>query len=98
LQEFVPETIRSLLAADIRVWMLTGDKTETAVNIAQSSSLCTKRTKMLILDKTSYDEVLETLNAFAEKVQKLQTFRGELLRIPRTFSLAATSKEKLNLH
>ncbi|VDM53665.1 unnamed protein product [Angiostrongylus costaricensis] len=33
LQEFVPETVQTLMAADIRVWMLTGDKRETAINI-----------------------------------------------------------------
>uniref|UniRef100_A0A1I7XTK0 P-type phospholipid transporter n=1 Tax=Heterorhabditis bacteriophora TaxID=37862 RepID=A0A1I7XTK0_HETBA len=33
LQEFVPETVQALMAANIRVWMLTGDKRETAVNI-----------------------------------------------------------------
>ncbi|VDP48947.1 unnamed protein product [Heligmosomoides polygyrus] len=33
LQEFVPETIQALMAADMRVWMLTGDKRETAINI-----------------------------------------------------------------
>jgi len=29
----VPETIASLLEANIRVWVLTGDKQETAINI-----------------------------------------------------------------
>lgn len=33
LQEYVPETIQALMAADMRVWMLTGDKRETAINI-----------------------------------------------------------------
>lgn len=30
LQEDVPETIRDLIRANIKVWMLTGDKMETA--------------------------------------------------------------------
>ena len=33
LQEGVPETIESMRAAGIKVWVLTGDKEETAVNI-----------------------------------------------------------------
>jgi len=37
LQDGVPETIHSLRAAGIKVWLLTGDKIETAVNIAYSS-------------------------------------------------------------
>ena len=37
LQEYVPETIQALMAADMRVWMLTGDKRETAINIGTLS-------------------------------------------------------------
>ncbi|KAJ2627901.1 drs2 neo1 protein, partial [Coemansia sp. RSA 1694] len=36
LQEGVPETIFKLRRAGIRVWMLTGDKVETAINIGKS--------------------------------------------------------------
>ena len=35
--QFVPETIQALLGADIRVWMLTGDKRETAINIGEKT-------------------------------------------------------------
>lgn len=40
-QEGVPHTIATLLAAGMRVWMITGDKRETAVNIARSAALFT---------------------------------------------------------
>jgi phospholipid-translocating ATPase len=36
LQENVPDTIESLRQAGIKIWVLTGDKMETAVNISQS--------------------------------------------------------------
>lgn len=39
LQKDVPETIADLLRANIKVWMLTGDKLETAENIAKSCKL-----------------------------------------------------------
>eukprot|EP00927_Polykrikos_kofoidii_P031126 TRINITY_DN26792_c0_g1_i1.p1 TRINITY_DN26792_c0_g1~~TRINITY_DN26792_c0_g1_i1.p1 ORF type:complete len:1166 (-),score=151.12 TRINITY_DN26792_c0_g1_i1:242-3739(-) len=39
LQDGVPETIDCLKHAGIRVWVLTGDKTETAVDIANSCNL-----------------------------------------------------------
>lgn len=39
LQEDVPETIESLHRAGIKVWVLTGDKQETAVNIAYACKL-----------------------------------------------------------
>lgn len=41
LQDQVPETIASLHQADIKVWMLTGDKLETAESIGFSSKLLT---------------------------------------------------------
>ena len=39
LQENVELTIESLKAAGIQIWMLTGDKVETATNIAISTGL-----------------------------------------------------------
>ncbi|XP_069323061.1 phospholipid-transporting ATPase IB-like [Eulemur rufifrons] len=39
LQEHVPETIATLLNANIRIWVLTGDKQETAINVAYSCRL-----------------------------------------------------------
>ncbi|ETO24785.1 P-type ATPase, partial [Reticulomyxa filosa] len=39
LQELVPDTIATMLQADIKVWMLTGDKQQTAENIAIACNL-----------------------------------------------------------
>ena len=39
LQTAVPESINTLLMAGIKVWMITGDKQETAINIAVSCNL-----------------------------------------------------------
>lgn len=35
LQAGVPETIATLMRADIKIWVLTGDKQETAINIGK---------------------------------------------------------------
>lgn len=35
LQDKVPETIETLMKADIKIWILTGDKQETAINIGK---------------------------------------------------------------
>src|SRR5699024_9541477 len=40
LQKGVPETIDRLRRANIKIWMLTGDKRETAINIAHSARIC----------------------------------------------------------
>ena len=47
LQEGVPETIQSLMAAGISIWVLTGDKPETAINIAYSAKLFTQQMELI---------------------------------------------------
>ncbi|XP_042272962.1 phospholipid-transporting ATPase IC [Thunnus maccoyii] len=47
LQEGVPETIALLQKAGIKVWVLTGDKKETAVNIGYSCKLLDPGTRLL---------------------------------------------------
>jgi len=42
LQDHVPETIANLLKAQIHVWVLTGDKQETAINIGRSCKMITE--------------------------------------------------------
>ena len=39
LQEGVPQCIERLAAAGIRIWVLTGDKQETAINVGFACSL-----------------------------------------------------------
>lgn len=50
LQEGVPETIDKLRRANIKVWMLTGDKRETAINIGHSARVCKPFSEVYILD------------------------------------------------
>lgn len=54
LQDFVPLTIKLMLDAGIKVWVLTGDKLETAINIAMACNLLeismTKDNRLLMVD------------------------------------------------
>ncbi|WAO83715.1 Phospholipid-transporting ATPase [Fusarium falciforme] len=50
LQKGVPETIDRLRRANIKIWMLTGDKRETAINIAHSARICKPGSDLYILD------------------------------------------------
>lgn len=50
LQRGVPETIDKLRRASIKVWMLTGDKRETAVNIAKAAGLVSAFSEVRVLD------------------------------------------------
>lgn len=53
LQDGVPETIRSLRAAGIKIWVLTGDRTETAINIGYSSGLLDEDSELLLCGQAS---------------------------------------------
>ncbi|KAI9150845.1 putative phospholipid-transporting ATPase [Paramyrothecium foliicola] len=55
LQEGVPETIEKLRRAGIKICMLTGDKRETAINIAHSTRICKPGSALYILDATEGD-------------------------------------------
>ncbi|GMS92729.1 hypothetical protein PENTCL1PPCAC_14904, partial [Pristionchus entomophagus] len=58
LQEGVPETIARLKHANIKIWVLTGDKTETAINIAYSCNLLSDDMKdIVVIEGTSEVEV-----------------------------------------
>ena len=51
----MPEAIAALLKADIHVWVLTGDKQETAINIGYSCRLLTQGMQLLVLNEGSLD-------------------------------------------
>jgi phospholipid-translocating ATPase len=51
LQDCVTETIAKLQEAAIKVWVLTGDKIETAINIGQSCGLLKDYTHKVIIDQ-----------------------------------------------
>lgn len=53
LQENVPETLEALEAAQIKVWMLTGDKMETAICVARSSRLFSRDSEYAIINSLS---------------------------------------------
>lgn len=54
LQDGVPEAIATLLEAGVKVWMITGDKQETAINIATSCRLLKKSEGAMICNSDSY--------------------------------------------
>ncbi|KAK8096982.1 aminophospholipid transporter protein [Apiospora kogelbergensis] len=55
LQAGVPDTIDKLRRANIKVWMLTGDKRETAITIAHSARICKPISEIAIIDATVDD-------------------------------------------
>ncbi|XP_043233403.1 probable phospholipid-transporting ATPase IA isoform X3 [Amphibalanus amphitrite] len=74
LQDKVPETIEALLAADIHVWVLTGDKQETAINIGHSSRLLHSKMPLLILNEDGLDR---TRAMVTERLNEMRDHREE---------------------
>ncbi|XP_011622669.1 phospholipid-transporting ATPase 1 [Amborella trichopoda] len=56
LQDGVPEAIESLRQAGIKVWVLTGDKQETAISIGLSCKLLTHHMQQIIINGSSEEE------------------------------------------
>ncbi|QPG99507.1 hypothetical protein C2857_001954 [Epichloe festucae Fl1] len=67
LQQGVPDTIDRLRRANIKIWMLTGDKRETAINIAHSARICRPGSDMHILDVAKQRPLEAQLTALAEE-------------------------------
>lgn len=70
LQDGVPEAIRTLQEAGIKIWVLTGDRQETAINIGMSCRLLSEDMNLLIINEETKEEtksnMLEKIRAFDE--------------------------------
>ena len=67
LQENLKESIISLKKAGIKLWVITGDKMETALNIAKSAQLFNKNVEPIYITN---DEELNTLLNYGELIKK----------------------------
>ncbi|ELK29453.1 Putative phospholipid-transporting ATPase IK [Myotis davidii] len=73
LQDGILETIQCLKQGNIKVWVLTGDKQETAVNISFACQLLSE--DMLILEEK---EIVQILEAYWESNNNLLSGQGSL--------------------
>ncbi|DAZ95288.1 TPA: hypothetical protein N0F65_007778 [Lagenidium giganteum] len=72
LQEGVPGAIYNLAQAGIKIWMLTGDKEETAINIGHACRLINEKMRLLVINRDELATLTEQVNALyeSEDVQK----------------------------
>ncbi|XP_032576602.1 phospholipid-transporting ATPase ID isoform X7 [Drosophila sechellia] len=76
LQDGVPKSIANLQNAGIKIWVLTGDKQETAINIGYSCQLLTDElADVFIVDGNSVEEVEKQLRQFKESIRIYNRFR-----------------------
>lgn len=72
LQDEVALTIESLRGAGIQVWMLTGDKVETATCIAMSAGFKSRNQQLFYMrEMTSQKDCELRLKEFQDKAEKL---------------------------
>ncbi|RCH88679.1 hypothetical protein CU098_004406, partial [Rhizopus stolonifer] len=70
LQEGVPDTIGVLAEAGIKIWVLTGDKVETAINIGFACNLLTKDMLLISVNAHSEEETIEQLRKASLEMQE----------------------------
>ncbi|KAF4700117.1 hypothetical protein FOZ62_012003, partial [Perkinsus olseni] len=71
LQDYVPDTIADLHEAGIKVWVLTGDKIETAINIAYSSRLLDASVLNEVITATTPHGIHKTLDTLSCRMTAL---------------------------
>lgn len=78
LQEGVPDTIATLQTAGIHVWVLTGDRQETAINIGYSCRLISESMNLLIVNEAAAADTaavihqqLTTIEAHPDAINEL---------------------------
>lgn len=68
LQDEVPETIKFMREAGINVWVLTGDKVETAINIGFSSNLLSKNMTLIKIINENPESIKKTIKTGSKKI------------------------------
>ncbi|WOK93652.1 hypothetical protein Cni_G02352 [Canna indica] len=71
LQEGVPEAIESMRQAGIKVWVLTGDKQETAISIGYSCKLLTSEMTQIVINSNSRESCKKGLQDAVAMSSKL---------------------------
>ncbi|XP_035783946.1 phospholipid-transporting ATPase ID-like isoform X3 [Anopheles albimanus] len=75
LQDGVPQTIANLQLAGIKIWVLTGDKQETAINIGYSCQLLTDdMVDVFVIDGITKAEVEQQLRKYMDSLRIVNTY------------------------
>jgi phospholipid-transporting ATPase len=72
LQDGVPETIHTLQSAGIKIWVLTGDRQETAINIGMLCKLLSEDMNLLIINETTKQDTRLNLQEKLDAIHEHQ--------------------------
>ena len=70
LQDEVADTIRFMKRTGIKVWVLTGDKVQTAIEIGVSAGLIDETMERIIIDTDNQEELKKELRKLKSKVEE----------------------------
>lgn len=86
LQDNVKTTLETLHNAGVKIWMLTGDKLETAICIAKSSMLVSRKEELFVFDNvSSRTEAHDQISAARKKQNCVIVLTGSTLEYCLTF-------------
>ncbi|KAL9623453.1 MAG: hypothetical protein Q9160_002346 [Pyrenula sp. 1 TL-2023] len=96
LQKGVPEAIEKLRRADIKLWMLTGDKRETAINIGHSCHLVKPYSTVTILDHEVAD-IGQRITSASLQIQSGEVAHSVVVVDGQTLSMIESELESKDL-
>lgn len=97
LQLKVKDAVTRLLQADIKVWMITGDKLETAENIGLMAGIVTHEMETFYIEKVSkknFMEVAKKLKSDMNNIikQRKDVVKGEEVKLAVVFDMRSVGK------
>ena len=95
LQENVPETIRDMRLANIKIWMLTGDKMDTAENIAKSCNLINEEIFLFRLCGNKNSGYEDAITSVTEFQLRFREFKGRFNSMSQLGKFAILIDEKM---
>lgn len=78
LQDGVPDTISTLQSAGIKIWVLTGDRQETAINIGMSCKLISEDMSLLIINEENKEDTRDNIQKKINAIQSQSQGGAEL--------------------
>jgi len=81
--------------AGVKLWVLTGDKVETAINIGFSCKLLDKETEIFIISQTKSKMIFKQIKDFARKQKIIGLSRDTALVVGGDQLAKITSNEKI---
>lgn len=95
LQDGVPECIAKLAKANIKIWVLTGDKLETAINIGYSAQLLTNDMDVYTIECDNEQDLLSEIQAKKRIIEEAMLLKQSIYSASHFSSIPATQNTYL---